>query len=46
MHVYVHVLLNVAKHMSLLHDKYVIVSADKTPSNIVLCVNHITSTTW
>jgi hypothetical protein len=33
---------NVAKHLPLLHDKYVIVSADKTPFNIVLCVNHIT----
>jgi len=33
---------NVAKHLSLLHDKYVIVSADKTPNNICLCVNHIT----
>jgi hypothetical protein len=27
--------LNVAKHLSLLHDKYVIVSADKAPINIV-----------
>jgi hypothetical protein len=26
---------NVAKHLSLLHDKYVIVSADKVPNNIV-----------
>ena len=26
---------NVAKHLSLLHDKYVIVSADKAPNNIV-----------
>jgi hypothetical protein len=25
---------NVAKHLSLLHDKYVIVSADKAPNNI------------
>ena len=35
---------NVAKHLYLLHDKYVIVSADKTPNNIgfLLCVNHIT----
>ena len=28
---------NVAKHLSLLHDKYVIVSTDKAPNNIV-CV--------
>jgi hypothetical protein len=27
--------LNVAQHLSLLHDKYVIVSADKAPNNIV-----------
>jgi hypothetical protein len=27
---------NVAKHLSLLHDKYVIVSADKAPNNIVV----------
>ena len=33
---------NVAKHMSLLHDNYCIVSADKAPNNIVVCVNHIT----
>jgi len=26
---------NAAKHLSLLHDKYVIVSANKAPSNIV-----------
>ena len=32
---------NVAKHLSLLHYKYVIVCADKAP-NIVLCVSHIT----
>jgi hypothetical protein len=25
---------NVAKHLSLLHDKYVIVSTDKAPNNI------------
>ena len=32
---------NVAKHLSLLHDKYVIVSADKAPSNIVfVCKLH------
>jgi hypothetical protein len=32
---------NVAKHLSLLHDKYVIVSADKAPSNIVfVCKSH------
>jgi hypothetical protein len=30
---------NVAKHLSLLHDKYVIVSADKTPNNIVFVCN-------
>ena len=29
---------NIDKHVSLLHDKYVIVSADKAPNNIVcLC---------
>ena len=33
---------NVAKHMSLLHDKYVIVSTDKAPNHIVVCVNQIT----
>jgi hypothetical protein len=27
---------NVAKHLSLLHAKYVIVSADKSPNNIVV----------
>ena len=32
---------NVAEHMSLLHDKYVIVFANKTPNSIVFCVNHI-----
>jgi hypothetical protein len=26
---------NVAKHMSCLHDKYVVVAADKAPNNIV-----------
>jgi hypothetical protein len=26
---------NVAKHLSLLHDKYVIVSTDKAPNNTV-----------
>jgi hypothetical protein len=32
---------NVAKHLSLLHDKYVIVSADKVPNNIVVvCKSH------
>ena len=32
---------NVAKHLSLLHDKYVIVSADKSPNNIVfVCKSH------
>ena len=32
---------NVAKHLSLLHDKYVIVSTDKAPNNIVfLCKSH------
>ena len=32
---------NVAKHLSLLHDKYVIVSADKAPINIVsACKSH------
>ena len=32
---------NVAKHLSLLHDKYGIVSADKAPNNIVfVCKSH------
>ena len=32
---------NAAKHLSLLHDKYVIVSADKAPDNIVfVCKSH------
>ena len=32
---------NVAKHLSLLNDKYVIVSADKAPNNIVfVCKSH------
>jgi hypothetical protein len=32
---------NVAKHLSPLHDKYVIVSADKAPNNIVfVCKSH------
>jgi hypothetical protein len=32
---------NVAQHLSLLHDKYVIVSADKAPNNIVfVCKSH------
>ena len=32
---------NVAKHLSLLHDKYVIVSADKAPNNIdFVCKSH------
>jgi hypothetical protein len=32
---------NVAKHLSLLHDKYVIVTADKVPNNIVVvCKSH------
>ena len=32
---------NVAKHLSLLHDKYVIVPADKAPNNIaVVCKSH------
>jgi hypothetical protein len=30
---------NVGKHLSLLHDKYVIVSVDKAPNNIV-CKSH------
>jgi hypothetical protein len=34
---------NVAKHLSLLHDKYVIVSADKA-LQYCFCVNQITST--
>ena len=29
------------KHISLLHDKCVIVSADKAPNNIVFCLIHI-----
>ena len=35
---------NVAKHLFLLHDKYVIVPADKAPTTLFLCVNHITTT--
>ena len=36
---------NVAKHLSLLHDKYVIVSTDKAPITILfVCVNNITQT--
>ena len=32
---------NVAKHLSLLHDKYIIVSADNAPNNIVfVCKSH------
>ena len=32
---------NVAKHLYLLHDKYGVVSADKTPNNIVfVCKSH------
>jgi hypothetical protein len=32
---------NVAKHLSLLHDKYVTVSADKAPNTIVfVCKSH------
>ena len=32
---------NVAKHLSLLHDKYVIVSPDKAPNNIIaVCKSH------
>ena len=32
---------NVAKHMSCLHDKYVVVPADKAPNNIVfVCKSH------
>jgi hypothetical protein len=32
---------NVAKHLSLLHDKFIIVSADKAPNNIVfVCISH------
>ena len=32
---------NVAKHLPLLHDKYVIVSADNTPNNIAfVCKLH------
>jgi len=30
---------NVAKHLSLFHDKYVFVSADKAPNNIVFVCN-------
>ena len=32
---------NVPKYLSLLHNKYVIVSADKVPNNIVfVCISH------
>ena len=34
--------LNVAKQVSLLHDKYVIVSTGKIVQILLLCVNHIT----
>jgi hypothetical protein len=34
---------NVAKHLSLLHDKYVIVSAENTPINIVFASTESTS---
>jgi hypothetical protein len=34
--------LNVAKQISLLHDKYVIVSTGKIVQILLLCVNHIT----
>jgi hypothetical protein len=34
--------LNVAKHLSLLYDKYVIVCTYKSSNNIVVCVNLIT----
>ena len=34
--------LNVAKHLSLLHDRYVIVSTGKIVPILLLCVNHIT----
>jgi hypothetical protein len=33
---------NVVKHTYLLHDKNVIVSADKAPNNIVFYVTHVT----
>ena len=33
---------NVAKHLSLLHDTYGIVSADKALTILFVCVNHIT----
>jgi hypothetical protein len=36
---------NVAKHLSLLHDKYDIVSFDKA-LKYCFCVNQITSTAW
>ena len=32
---------NVAKHLSYLHDKYIVVPAEKVPNNICfLCVNY------
>ena len=32
---------NVAKHLSYLHDKYIVVPAEKVPNNIwFLCVNY------
>ena len=33
---------NVAKHLSLLHDKYSVVPADKALTLLFVCVNHIT----
>ena len=35
-----------AKHLFILHDKYVVVPANKAHHNIVLCVIHITQTAW
>jgi hypothetical protein len=38
---------NVAKHLSLLNDKYVIVSAEKAPNNIVcVCKSVFTVTSY
>jgi len=34
---------NVAKHLSLLHDKHDIVSAEKAPNNIVFVTNDYTT---
>jgi len=34
--------INIVKQLSLIHEKYVIVSAGKIVTKLPLCVNHIT----